>query len=87
MQLRRPIVGLVVVSAASANLGPNGSLEPEYRTPPSAAVGALLTASSTAMTSVSPVISFVNATTGVTVQVPEVMSRSTRNERLFCSIS
>jgi hypothetical protein len=82
MKPRHPIVGLVVVSVASANLGPSGSLKPEYKTPPSAAVGALLTASSTATTSASQVISFVNATTGVAVHVPDVMSRSAKIEWL-----
>ena len=82
MQSRHPIAGLVVVSVASANLGPGGSLKPEYKTPPSAAVSALLMASSTATVSVSQVASFVNATTGVTVQIPHAMSRTTKIEWL-----
>ena len=68
MKSRCPMVGLVVISMASAHLGQDGSSKPEHKTPPSAAIGALLTASSTATASVSQVLSFANATTGARSQ-------------------
>jgi hypothetical protein len=68
MTLKQPVAGLVMVSMVSAHMGPIGSQQPEHKMLPGAAVGALLTASSTASTS--PITTFVNATTGAAAEAP-----------------
>ena len=75
MALKPSVVGLAVVSIASAHMGPSGSQRPEHKMPYGNAVSTLLTASSTG--SASHVEPFVNATTGANIDRSQSLFWST----------